>query len=494
MLRAAALVLGMSFLPSFLATGRLLLAGLLLVAGPARSQFYRIDLTAEKIDVPASPWQVTRVLDLRPDRSRLGPVRQGLSNEVGSADFSQPLAAELLQLVRAQVPLRAGARPVVMRVFTLALSEDLRANSEAGEAELVADFLEPQPDSTFRVLLAVGESTRRSGLDVTKHHAANLALLLQQGLRQLATQPAPAPNAETLSLAEARAGRGGALSQRFPIQAAATPRRGFYRSFREFRDNAPSEPDYAFAIEHIAHAGKRWAGTDEVQATYLRTDAKHQRTLVGRGNLWGLSDGREMLIAHRGHFYKLLPAADGHRYTFSGPPLFDEQTANNMAAAALLGGAVGAAIVGAASTAPPTLPYEVHLASGRVVPVPDAGHSDADGFQSVPDTAHVYVLRRADSPKNRPATLRLPGRVPQRLAARQWVAMPWTDRRQELTLCAQTEGGPEICFSLVPDFSQPTYVECIVPADGGAPAFRRISAREGTFEMRRLRLLAKSQP
>ena len=483
----------MPFFPSFSAAGPVLLAGLLLAAGPVRAQFYPIDLTAEKLDVPASPWRVVRVLDLRPDRSRLGPVRQGLSNEVGSANFSQPLAAELLQLLQKQVPLQGDARPVVMRVFTLALSEDLRANSEAGEAELVADFLEPQPDSTFRVLLAVGESTRRNGLDVTKHHAANLALLLQQGLRQLAAQPAPPPTAETLSHADALAGRGGALSQRFPIQGAATPRRGFYRSFREFRANAPSEPDYAFTIEHIAHPGKRWAGTDEVQATYLRTDAKHQRTLVSRSSLWGLSDGREMLIAHRGNFYQLLPAADGRRYTFLGPPLFDEQAAGNMAAAALLGGAVGAAIVGAATPMAPMLPYEVHLASGRVVPVPEAGHTDADGFQSVPDTARVYVLRRADSPKNRPAILRLVGRAPQGLAARQWVVLPWTDRRQELKLCAQAGNGPETCFSLVPDFSQPTYVECVVPTDGGAPTFQQISAREGAFEIRRLRLLAKSQ-
>ena len=136
----------------------------------------------------------------------------------------------------------------------------------------------------------------------------------------------------------------------------------------------------------------------------------------------------------------------------------------------------------------------MNLASGRVVPVPDAAPTAADGSLAVPDTAQVYVLRRADSPKNRLATLRLPGRAPQRLAARQWVVMPWTDRRQELTLCARTEGGPDTCFSLVPDFSQPTYVECVVPADGGVPAFRRISAKEGAFEIRRLRLLAKSQP
>ena len=67
-----------------------------------------------------------------------------------------------------------------------------------------------------------------------------------------------------------------------PFRQATLPKRGFYRTFQEFRDNAPSEANYPFAIEHIAHPGKRWEGHDEVLAAYLRTDAQHQRTLVSR--------------------------------------------------------------------------------------------------------------------------------------------------------------------------------------------------------------------
>lgn len=151
----------------------------LLLAGPAaqaQTGPYLFDLSAQKLDVPASPWKVVRVLDLRADRSRLGMVHQGLDNKTTSANFSRPLAAELLQLLQRQP--NPGARPVVMRVQTLALAESMSASSEHAEAELVADFLEPQPDSTFRVLLTVGETTRRGGLDVTKFHASNVALVL----------------------------------------------------------------------------------------------------------------------------------------------------------------------------------------------------------------------------------------------------------------------------------------------------------------------------
>jgi hypothetical protein len=478
----------MHFLLSFCST----LVGGLLACSPGYAQTYRIDLQTEKLDVPASPWHVARVLDLRADRSRLGPVRQGLDNRAVSANFSQPLATALQQFMRAQLPPRAGSRPVVMRVFTLALSEDLRAHAEAAEAELIADFLEPQPDSTFRVLLVVGEATRHGGLDVTKFHASNLALVLQQGLRQLAAVPTTAPTAETLSRADALAGRGGATTQRFAIQAAAVPKRGFYRSFQEFRDNTPSEPDYAFEIEHIAHSGKRWAGTDEVQAVYLRTDSKHQRILVSRSSVWGVSDGKEALIAYRNHFYKLLPTADGCNYTFVGPPLYDEQAAANAAAAAVAGGLIGGAIAGAVSSSAPMLPYEVHLASGRVVPIPEAGHTDADGFQTVPDTARVYIYRRAESPKNHVAALAVANRTPQSLHTCQWTRLIWTDRRHELKICAKLETGTEACHEFVPDFSQPTYLECVVPADGGTPELRPVSAKEGLFELKRIQRLAKA--
>jgi hypothetical protein len=471
----------------------LLLLGFLLAASPsyAQPQPYRFTLKAEKLDVPAGPWQVARVLDLRADRSRLGTVHRGMDNASVSADFTQPLAAELRQFLRTQLPAPVGARPVILRVFTLGLSEDLRATSESAEAELIADFLEPQPDSTFRVLLTVGETTRRGGLDVTKHHATNIALVLQQALRQLAALPA-ATATETLSRADALAGKGGAAAPHFPIQAATAPKRGFYRSFQEFRDNAPSEPEFAFAITHVAHEGKRWAGTDEVQVNYLGTSASQPNRPVGTTNLWGMSDGRELLVVYRNRFYKLLPAADGRSYTFTGPPVYDAKAAANIAGAAAMGGLLGAAIAGAANTAATMDLYELHLASGRVVPVEQAGQTDADGFASAPDTARVYLYRRSDAAKDQRVTLNATGQPTTTLAARQWTVLTWQDHRRDLKICVQLGSSPDACREFVPDFSQPTYLECVVPAGGGPLTLRPVPAKEGLFELRRIQRLAKA--
>ena len=467
--------------------------GLILTAHSGRAQTYRFGLQAEKMAVPAGPWQVARVLDLRADRSRLGAVHRGVENQVASADFAQPLAGELLQFIRAQLPPQPSARPVVMRVFELAIGEDLRATAEYAEAELVADFLEPQPDSTYRLLLTVGETVRHSGLDATKHHPANLAQALQQSLRQLMALPvAPATSAEFLSRTDALGGRGGAATQRFAIQAAAAPKRGLYRSLQEFRNNTPSEPEFPFAIQHIAHTGKRWAGSDEVLANYLGTDDNHPTRPIGAGSVWGLSDGTEVLMAYRNRFYKLLPAADGRSYTFVGPPVYDPEVAAGRAAAAIAGGLIGAALASAATGPDLMVPYELHLASGRVLPVQSAGQTDADGFARAPDTARVYVYRRPDANKDQVAAISVGGQPAASLRPRQWTAVLWSDRRRELNLCAQAGTGALTCREFVPDFSQPTYLECVVPAGGGPPELRPVSAKEGLFELRRIQRLAKA--
>ena len=51
--------------------------------------------------------------------------------------------------------------------------------------------------------------------------------------------------------------------------------------------------------------------------------------------------------------------------------------------------------------------------------------------------------------------------------------------------------GPATCREFLPYFSQPTYLECVVPADGGAPELRPVPAKEDPFELKRIQRLAK---
>lgn len=123
------------------------------------------------------------------------------------------------------LPPRPSSSPVVLRPLTIQVGEDVRPTSENGEAVVIGEFLEAQPDSSFRVLLPVAESLRRGGMDVTLHHPTNLGKLLSQAPGKLAALPATAPVATApaatpvLSRVEVLVGRGGVLP--FPVQTAA---------------------------------------------------------------------------------------------------------------------------------------------------------------------------------------------------------------------------------------------------------------------------------
>jgi hypothetical protein len=163
-----------------------------------------------------------------------------------------------------------------------------------------------------------------------------------------------------------------------------------------------------------------------------------------------------------------------------------------MAGAAAVGGLLGAAIASAANSGGTPDMYEVHLASGRVVPVEHAGQTDADGFATGPDTAKVYVYRRNDPAKDQTVAISTANQLGQPLRNWQWTAITWTDRRKELKICAQLGTTPATCREFVPDFSQPNYLECVVPAGGGAPELKPVSVKEGQFEMKRIQRLAKT--
>ena len=423
------------------------LLGLLLPNWPVRGQAqdFLVRLAPEKLALPAGPWRVVRVLDARADH-RLGQVRVGLENRLVPAAFAQPLAAEVLAFIQANTPPQPAARPVVLRILTLAVGEDLRATSETGEAELIADFLEPQPDSTYRVLLPVGEYLRRGGLDVTGHHAANVATQLQAGLQQLAALPLAAPAGETLSRAAAAAGQGGAAAQRYPVQTQPAPR-GLYHHFAEFRNHAPAPDARVYEVKYPARPNERQQLTGEVRANYIDRTADYPREPIR--DVWGLNDGQQDYISHSGIFYPLRPAADGHSYTFLAPPPYNPQKAGTMAAAAVAGGLAGAAIAGALqANGPPAVTYELRLATGRV--------TTAEDFQPTAqaDTAVVWVYCRPNKAQQEDYNVLLDGKLAGVLYAQSGLRLTWLRTTEEPLCVQQRPAGPAapVCLPFHPDF------------------------------------------
>ncbi|TGE29675.1 hypothetical protein [Hymenobacter metallicola] len=458
---------------------KFIIAGLLLLVlktYPAAAQTYIVDVSKHAIALePTGSYRVVQVIDARADRTRLGAVYQGLDNVLTSATFAEPLEETLLRHILPTQP-AAPARPVSMRVHVLSLGEDIRPSVETGTVELVVDFLEKR-DQGYAVLATHGETLESTGLDVTGKLAPLLSQALRNSLLKLAALPAnAAPLGPVLSEPEVLNGTGGIAAVRYPIQQEPL-RRGIYRTFAEFQANQPSINQEPFVLTYRKRTGKQWDGAARIDANYLYMSPEKPERPVR--DVWGLCDGEKLYILHRNDFFELQPQGCG--YTFTG---ITPANSSDVAAATLLGGLAGGVLAGAISGGQPR-PYEVHLASGRVVASAPALATDAQGFVQA-DTAAIYLYRRPDAVPSQTLKVVIDNQEVATLLPSSYVALGWRDRRHKITLCVQ--GAQQACYSFIPDFAVATYLECAIPsAVNEVPTFRRVLTKEGIFYVKRFR-------
>ena len=247
-----------------------------------------------------------------------------------------------------------------------------------------------------------------------------------------------------------------------------------YRTFEEFRQNAPTLTEGPFEVKHKPRKGDQWASTDKAEAWYLELGPNQPRRLVRQG--WGVSDGSNAYIFHRGQLFVLQPA--GNQYTFLGiaPP-----DAGAVMAGTVMGGALGGAIAGAASANKPQL-YELRMASGRVVT--SLQPNDASGFTAA-DTAAVYLYRRTDAAA--PLQVLADGKPAGTLGSDQYLALSWRDRRRDLKICLQDPNG-NVCHTFVPVFGTATY---LLYTPGATPTIQPVATKEGVFRIKHMKLRDK---
>jgi hypothetical protein len=487
----------------------LVLLGLLLTARPSHAQpepyYFSLPDAAKAEAVPGAAtanWYVARVHDARPDRSRLGTVRRGLDNLPAPAMLTQPVTSAVLAFCRQQLPPRPGSQPVVLRLLAFSVGEDVRPTSENGEAELIGDFLLPQSDSSFRVLLPVAEFVRRGGLDVTLHHSANLGGILTRALGQLAALPAPTSPTPPLSRADALAGRGTAP---FPVQAQ-TPvagEGGFYRTFADFRANIITPASRAFELKPTPRSlNGKLGNAEELEAYYFYLSAEEPRELIPLADIWGLTDGHQRYVVQRNRLYPLLPGPDGRSFTFTAPaPVDMAGSASRALAGGLVGGAVGAGLAAASGPNAGLATYELHLPTGRLLAQDET--FAASGFADVnPEAGILYLFRRADNVSAEPLLVQRDGRTIASLLPQQYVRLAAPGRQQELVLCLQrptaTAPTPEAarllqaaaCLPVAPDRAAPIYIECVAaPGPMQVPALRAVTTRTGNMQIKRMKLV-----
>jgi hypothetical protein len=293
------------------------------------------------------------VVDGRKDKTNIGWVQTGLANARRVAVFQQPAEQEILNLINRSQPHDVKRKEVILRIEYLGISEQTLAMSETAKAELVLDLFYSVGDSAW--FMARKHATEESrGMDVTRHHARNIATALAEIVKQFNTQISLLESSSMLHSAIPR--NQVATYQVFnkvsdiqaPILLANQYPDGLYASFEEFRDNASS-----------ISGGYEVTSGKNVKVKWVDSDGNRKRV---RDNVYALAHGNELYIFFNYQFY-LIKKKDNELF-FTGPAVPDSGA---IIAGGLLGGAIGGSIAGAA-TARRTV-YRIELTNGSLVDV-----------------------------------------------------------------------------------------------------------------------------
>lgn len=429
----------------------------LLGATPARAQLYH-DVRLDPAIAEALPVYVQQVLDLRPNQNSLGWVNNGLENIRLLAHFRTGLAPEVAAFLHKHPRRLAQARPVIMVVRRVSISEQVATLRERAYAEWVADFYYQHTDG-YHLLCHTAELTSEEDLDATHLHPRTLTRGLVQALSHLrgldwnqllaATPP--------LSWAQLQQGAQPAL---YPILSATTPKAGIYSSLSDFRSNNPSNTAWR------ARPKAGFGGT-LIMELEEKTDSVSSRWRTARGN-WGFSDGKEVYVNHLNDYYRLTRQDDG-QYTYQAPVYVDPRQ-QTLGIVYTPGGAM---IRQPARLTLATLYLQLDTGfAGEKTPTYLRSDTPAA-------TATITVFRRPDAVPEKAVQILLEGRVLGELLPAQYLQIQLPAQALvEVSVCGLTER--EACFRFRPDTQVPNFLDCrLSAASQPAPTLRLVSAETG---------------
>lgn len=438
------------------AGGGLLCLGLLL-NGQAQAQ-HQIDLSKQKLTVIDPAFYIKEVVDLRPVPSPIGFVQTGANNKPVPAELAGGLTNGLLTWLPHGVEAAPNARPLIMRVYELNVYE-VTGVAEHSFATLDVDFLMPLTDSTYALVLRHIDHQNRGGVDVTNQHDDNIADCLRRALTKL----------QQVSWGKAGAGMpvvpkrqlayldGQPLARyRPPIVMVAYPKRGVYRSFAQFRSNAP-EPETGMAIESD---GKGFGRLYKLEGEW-RQPAQ---------GVWGFSDGKYPYMLVGNQYRQLTPR--GPDYTFEGPGQTDVATAIG---AGVLFGMMGFLVIPNTTNVKET--YVLRTGTGTILP------ESAMPAKAEPpgDEATIVLYRRGGSKKDS-VTVLFQGKPLPMLRPGEYLTLHWYDKKSSVVLKVPNTAGASI--ALMPIFSGTSYVELLVKQKGAFVTLQAVPAEEGAPHVR----------
>jgi hypothetical protein len=463
---------------TFLLLAALLLAG---VPGVAQGLYYLPAPETTQAFAPGTGY-VARVVDARPQRASLGLVLHSGGEQ--AATFREGVASTLQAFFGAHAPGHPGAVPLVLRLSGLEIAE-LPGSfvegrlSQLATAGLVADLYAPQPDSSYQLVLRFADMRQESAFDATSQHAGNLGSLLIKAAELGSRQAAWLTNGPRYSKSQVL-DRQPLPNEGLPVRSlTARPQPGFYSSLVDFWLNRPSEPGPPI-VEQQPYANPTWAGALETRA--YRSEAGRR---VLATDVWGFCDGQDFYLRRGRSFYKLEQR--GPDFFFSGPasedPIFRKASSDRAGSnAAVLGGALGVALVSAADAAIASGSQKLLRLSLLTGEVRLAQSNSAAATTVANRPTHLFIYRPR-SEKGPAVRIRLAeGQPAQELAAGDFLTFePLSD--EPLRVCLLPATGPAAYLAVTPTSEAPTYLEC---RPTGPEPLRKVDDKAGAAALNKL--------
>jgi hypothetical protein len=206
----------------------------------ARAQkFYEISLHDFKIETDEINFTVAEIIDARRDKNSLGVIQTGLNNKRNFAVFEKPGLREIEELLK-NSGLYSEHNGLSLRINSLKISENALSWKETAKAELNIDFFIRHNDLYYYVN-SVFASVEPKGLDVTHMQAENIVDVVGSALIIFSKQKNEVSPDRTFTLEELM---DPTVSLRdplsMPIMKDQKLKEGYYATFEEFVNNAPS--------------------------------------------------------------------------------------------------------------------------------------------------------------------------------------------------------------------------------------------------------------
>lgn len=272
-------------------------------------KLYQVSLQDFKIDTKDISFTVSEILDARRDKNSIGIIQAGLNNKPYFAVFEKPGLEEIEELLKSS-GLYSLNNGLTLRINALKISENQTFFKETAKAELSVDFF-IRYEALYYYVTTIFTSAEPKGVDATKIHDDNIVAVVEKALVMFSGQknePKPDRSFTAEELLDVALTLRDPLSM--PIMTGKKFNDGYYSSFEEFINNAPSI-DIDCKIKFSSPV-----------STICGDEAVEVPTL------YGFANNNKLYILYHHQFFELEKRKD--TFYFNGPTKMSKGLTNNL--------------------------------------------------------------------------------------------------------------------------------------------------------------------